>query len=585
VAGIETSVIKGGDFLFHAVSPDHCLTPEEFTDEQKQVAAATDAFVEDEILPRVGELEEQKPGLTRELLRKAGTIGLLSVRLPEEYGGISMDTCTDLLVAEHMAKYGSFSATFGAHTTIGMLPILYFGTDLQKKEYLPRMASGEMIAAYCLTEAHAGSDALASRTNAVLSSGGANYTLNGEKMWITNGNLADIFTIFAKVAGSSFTAFIVERGFRGLKTGIEEKKMGISGSSTCSVILDNVEVPIKNLLGGIGRGHLIAFNILNIGRLKLAASCTGSAKHVNGIAIRYALGRKAFGKTIASFGLIQHKIAEMAIRTFVAESMVYRTAGLIDSRLASGSSELPNTLRIIDEFAAECSMVKVFVSEALDYVVDEAVQIHGGYGFHKDFAVERAYRDSRINRIFEGTNEINRLLTSRTVLKRVLQRQLPKEAVMQAGYDRWPIIPVMDDEALAEEKNIIAGAKWIALSMLKIALEDFQSNLEDQQELLAGISDIMMETYAMESAVLRAHKMRILGSGSVAGNVVSVYTRDAAMRIEGIARTLLATVLHGDQLQGGLATLAHFRSFGLVDSIRLRRQIAEFMLAAGKYKV
>ncbi|HZS51578.1 MAG TPA: acyl-CoA dehydrogenase family protein [Bryobacterales bacterium] len=586
---------KGGSFLIESVSPDQIFTPEDFTEEQRQIAATTDEFVNNEILPQVEALEHQEPGLTRSLLRKAGELGLLAVGVPEKFGGLEMDNVTALLVAEHIAKYASFSSTFGAHSTIGTLPIVYFGTEEQKRKYLPKLASGEWMGAYCLSEPHAGSDALAARTRADLDPTGKVYLLNGEKMWITNGNWADLFTVFAKVGGEKFTAFLVERSFPGVRSGPEEKKMGIKGSSTCPVILENAQVPAENLLGEIGRGHIIAFNILNLGRLKLGAGCVGGAKRVLSISIRYAKDRKAFGKPICEFGLIQHKLAEMAIRTYVAETLVYRTGGLIDAQLAEFSWEQPGAektaLKAVEEFAVECSVVKVYASEILDYIVDEGVQIHGGYGYHQDYAVERAYRDSRINRIFEGTNEINRLLISGMLLKRAVKGQLElmpaAQALMNEVLSGSSLSEPPGDGSLAAEKQIAANAKKIALLSAGAAFQRFLTDLENQQEVLAGISDMIMEAYAMESAVLRAEKIINGGAAGVSGENVSdmavVFVRDAMNRVESAARAVLAASAEGDALRAQLAILRRLARFEPVNSIALRQRIARRLIAAEKY--
>ena len=411
----------GGGFLLEDLASPAVSTPEDFTEEQLQIAATADRFMNEEVFPQVEEYEKQKLGLARSLIAKSGQLGLLGVLVPEEYAGSEMDLTTSVIVDERMGRYASFSTTHGAHSGIGTLPLVLFGTEQQKQHYLPRLVTGEWIAAYCLSESHAGSDALAARTRADLSPDGKHYILNGEKMWISNGGIADLYTVFAKVDGEKFTAFLVERSTEGLQPGAEEKKMGIKGSSTTPLVLTNVAVPVENVLGEIGRGHVIAFNILNLGRLKLAAACIGGGKDVLAESIRYAKQRKAFGQPIADFGLIKHKLAQMAIRLFEMESLVYRTCGLIDARLAQVSWQedqaAQKALMSVEEYAVECSITKVNASEALDYIVDEGVQIHGGYGFHQDYAVERAYRDSRINRIFEGTNEINRSLDGRHALE------------------------------------------------------------------------------------------------------------------------------------------------------------------------
>ncbi len=450
--------------------------------------------------------------------------------------------------------------------------MLLFGSEEQKQRYLPRLATAELVAAYALSEPQAGSDALAARTRADLSPDGKHYILNGQKMWITNGGAADLFTIFAKIDGEKFTAFLVERKFPGLSSGAEEKKMGIKGSSTTAIYLDNVPVPVENVLGEIGRGHIIAFNILNIGRLKLGAFATGGAKEVLRVSLKYASERKAFGKSIAEFGLIQHKLAEMAIRIFANESATYRTVGLIDSQI-----EALGELKAVEEYAAECSYIKIFASEMLDYVTDEAVQIHGGYGYHQDYVVERAYRDSRINRIFEGTNEINRLLATGMLLKRAQRGQLPLvEAVkkLQAEILSGPV-----------PASLVENAKKTALFALGVAYQNFGAALEDQQEVLASITDIAMNAFVMESVELRALKLAQLHRDELVADVSAVFLREAMEIIESAARNVLAASSEGDALRTNLAVLKRFTKFEPVNAIAARRRIAQRLLAAGRYFV
>jgi alkylation response protein AidB-like acyl-CoA dehydrogenase len=489
---------------------------------------------------------------------------------------MEMDLTSAMIVAEGIAKDGSYAAWHGGQSGIGTLPLLLFGTEEQKQRYLPKLASAEMIAAYALSEPQAGSDALATRTRADLSPDGKHYILNGQKMWITNGGAADLYTIFAKVGGEKFTAFLVERKFPGLSSGAEEKKMGIKGSSTTAIYLDNVPVPVENVLGEIGRGHIIAFNILNIGRLKLGAFACGGAKEVLRVSLKYAQERIAFGKPISEFGMIQHKLAEMAIRIFANESATYRVVGLIDAELPEQGE-----LKAVEEFAAECSYIKIFASEMLDYVVDEGVQIHGGYGYHQDYLVERAYRDSRINRIFEGTNEINRLLATGMLLKRAQRGQLPLvEAVkkLQAEILGGPTLATGSNE----NARLVENAKKTALFSLGVAYQKFGAALEEQQEVLASITDIAMNAFVMESVYLRAQKTT---AADVGAEMCDVFLREAMETVESAARNVLAAASEGDNLRTNLAVLKRFTKFEPVNAIAARRRIAKRLLEAGRYIV
>src|SRR5271154_1733268 len=458
--------MRGGEFLLESQTPEQVFTPEDFTDEHRAIAKTTEEFWNQEIAPHLEEIQHQEFDVLKKVLRKSAELGLTAVFLPEKYGGMEMDLTSMVLVGQGLARDGSYAACHGAQTGIGSLPVLLFGTEEQKRKYLPKLASAEMISAYALTEPQAGSDALAARTRADLSADGTHYVLNGQKMWITNGGVAGLYTIFAKGGGEKFTAFLVERAWPGVSPGKEEQKMGIKGSSTTAVYLDNVKVPVENVLGEIGRGHIIAFNILNLGRLKLGPFAIGGAKEVLRVSLKYAKERKAFGKSIAEFGMIQHKLAEMAIRIYATESTSWRVVGLIENELEGFSwknaGAAQTMLKAVEEFAAECSYIKIFASEMLDYVVDEGVQIHGGYGYHQDYAVERAYRDSRINRIFEGTNEINRLLATGMLLKRAQLGQLGLvEAVkkLQAEILTGPTLAAGGDE----ETKLVANAKKTAL--------------------------------------------------------------------------------------------------------------------------
>ncbi len=565
---------RGGSFLIEDQSPLDVFTPEDLTEEHHAIARTAREFFDKEVAPHVEEMQHGDFDTAVALLRKAAALGLESVLTPERYGGMEMDLTSDMVVAEQFARDGSFSGWHGAHAGIGTLPVLLFGTEAQKQKYLPRLSSAETVAAYCLSEPQAGSDALAAKTRADLSTDGTHYVLNGQKMWITNGGKADLFTVFAKIGGEQFTAFLVERGFPGLTNGAEEKKMGIKGSSTTPIFFDNVPVPVENVLGEIGRGHIIAFNILNLGRLKLGAFAIGGAKNVLQVSIAYAKDRKAFGTTISRFGMIQHKLAEMAIRIFAAESMTYRVEGLIQSHLEGFSwneADAPRRMmKAVEEFAAECSIIKVYASEMLDYVVDEGVQIHGGYGYHQDYAVERAYCDSRINRIFEGTNEINRLLITGMLLKRAQQGRL---GLVKAAKG-------LMDEVLSGPSaggSLVANGKKIGLLLMALAFEKYGVELEKQQEVVAGIADVIMEIFAMESAQLRSQK------NANAEDICQVLLCDAMARIEMFARPVLAACSEGDALRANLAVLRRFAKYEPVDAIVLRRRIAERLLSAGRY--
>jgi alkylation response protein AidB-like acyl-CoA dehydrogenase len=572
---------RGGSFLIEPTTLEQFYSPEDFTEEHYAIARTTEEFWTKEIAPNVDAIQHQEPGVALSVLRKAGELGLIAVVLPEKYGGMEMDLTSAMLVDEGIAKDGSYAAWHGGQSGIGVLPLLLFGTEEQKQRYLPRLATAELVASYALSEPQAGSDALAARTRADLSPDGKHYILNGQKMWITNGGAADLFTIFAKIAGEKFTAFLVERKFPGVSSGAEEKKMGIKGSSTTAIYLDNVPVPVENVLGEIGRGHIIAFNILNIGRLKLGAFACGGAKEVLRVSLNYAKERKAFGKSIAEFGLIQHKLAEMAIRIFANESATYRVVGLIQSQLEGFSWDQPDAaqteLKAVEEFAAECSYIKIYASEMLDYVTDEAVQIHGGYGYHQDYIVERAYRDSRINRIFEGTNEINRLLATGMLLKRAQRGQLPLvEAVKKLQTE------ILSGPVAA---SLVENAKKTALFTLGIAYQKYGAALDDQQEVLASVTDIAMNAFVMESVELRARKLAQLHRDEIAADISAVFLREAMEIVESAARNVLAACSEGDALRTNLGVLKRFTKFEPVNAIAARRRIAERLLAAGRYLV
>ncbi len=564
----------GGLWLIENQSPQDIFTPEDLTPEHHEIARTAREFFENEVRPHIDEMQHGNFDVAVELLRKAAALGLESILTPERYGGMELDLTSAMIVAEQFARDGSFGGWHGAHGGIGTLPLILFGTEAQKQKYLPKLSSCEWIASYCLSEPQSGSDALAVKTRADLSADGTHYILNGQKMWITNGGKADFFTVFAKIGGEQFSAFLVERSFPGVSNGAEERKMGIKGSSTTPMFFDNVPVPVENLLGEAGRGHIIALNVLNVGRLSLGGFAVGASRNILQISLAYAKERKAFGATISHFGLIRHKLAEMAIRLYAVESMTYRVEGLIQSHLEGFSWDEPEAprrmMKAVEEFAAECSIIKVAGSEMLDFVVDEAVQIHGGYGYHQDYAVERAYRDSRINRIFEGTNEINRLVITGMLLKRAQQGRLGLVKAAKGLMDEILAGP-------AAGGGLIQNAKKIALLLMAVAFEKYGMDLEKQQEVVAGISNVLMEIFAMESAELRSRKSK------VAVDICAVLLPESMGRIETFARPVLAACAEGDALRTNLAILRRFAKFEPPDSIALRRRIAERLLEAGRY--
>ena len=586
---ISRKTTRGTAFLIEESTPQDIFTPEDLSEEHLAIGRMVDEFWANEVEPNLPAIREKKPGVAMGVLRKSVELGLTAMAIPEEYGGMAMDLPSLMVTAERMGRDGSYGGWHSAHTGIGTLPVVYFGNEQQKKKYLPKLAKVELLAAYALTEPLAGSDALSARTRADLSPDGKHYILNGQKMWITNGGAADLFTVFAKVGGEKFTAFLVERSFPGVSSGAEEHKMGITGSSTTAVYFDNVAVPVENVLGEIGRGHVIAFNILNIGRLKLGPAGVGAAKNILSISLKYAKQRKAFGSTISEFGAIQHKLAEMAIRIFVAESMAWRVVGLIENQTHGASTETTSAsasgsqeLNSIEEFAAECSMIKVYVSEMLDYVVDEGVQIHGGYGYHQDYAVERAYRDSRINRLFEGTSEINRLVITGMPLKRAARGQLPLfEAARAVLQEVEPPLTNTDDS----EFSLVRSAKKIALLTLGVAHAKYGAQLEQQQEIIMNLSDIIMEVFAMESSLLRSRKLAATGTGANAADACAVYLRDAIAKVEFASRTVLSASVEGDELRRYLSRLREYAGHDPVNAIALRRQIARRLLSNERYTV
>ena len=592
---VPKTKISGGSFLLEERLTADVFTPEDFSEQHRMIAQTTEEFANNEILPNVEKMEHKDFAISRDLLKKAGELGLTGVEIPEAYGGLEMDKVTAGVICDRIAKYAGFCTTWGAHTGIGLLPLVYFGTEEQKKKYLPRLATGEIVGAYALSEASSGSDALNCRARAQLSPDGKHYILNGEKMWITNAGFADLFTVFAKIDGEKFSAFLVERTFPGFSVGAEEHKLGIRGSSTCPIILNDCKVPVENLLGEIGKGHIIAFNILNIGRFKLGAMCVGGSRLSLEQAIAYATQRKAFGKVIADFGLVREKIANMATLIYVGESLVYRTVGMLDALLAEIDKSSPNAVKemrkAIEEYAVECSIVKVWGSEMIDYVVDETLQIYGGYGFVEEYPAERAYRDARINRIFEGTNEINRLIITGFLLKRAMSGQLPLMPAIKKLMDEVLSGPSLGEELegpLADERKLVANAKKLGLFAAGAATQKYMAAIQDQQEVMGAIADMTIEIYAMESAVLRAKKLteqKGEAAAAMATAMTRVYLSQAMEKVEAAARKVIAAVADGDMLRTQSAILRRLSKYEPFNTVELRQQIAQKAIEAGKYRL
>ena len=587
------SLLKGGEFLIKDSDPQSIFIPEDISEEQKLMADSAREFVEKEILPKVDAIDHQEPGLVVSLLEKAGELGLLSTSVPEEYGGLGEDFNTNTFISMEMGASHSFGVSFAAHTGIGTLPILYYGTDEQKAKYLPKLASGEMKAAYCLTEPTSGSDALSAKTTAKLSDDGKNYILNGQKMWITNGGFADILITFAQVDGDKFTCFIIDTKSEGFTRGKEEDKMGIKGSSTRALFLDNVKVPKENILGEIGKGHYIAFNILNIGRFKLCAMTTGGAKRIMSNAVEYANSRKQFGQPISNFGAIKYKLAEQAIRIFVSESATLRTSGLISNKVkelvAAGSTYNQALIAAAEEYAIESAMLKVFGSEMLNYVVDETVQIFGGYGYSEEYPAARAYRDSRINRIFEGTNEINRLLTVDMLVKRSMKGRLDLMGPAMAIQKDLMSVPSFGEKPeglLAKELAAIREAKKAILMIAGSAVQKFMMKLADEQEIIMNVTDMLIEVYTSESAILRTLKLASTkGEETVLpySEMTQVYVSDSLERVNIYGKHAIAAFAEGDELKMLLLGLKRYTKFDPVNTTKLRRDIAARLIEAGKY--
>jgi len=574
---------KGGSFLIEETAPEEVFTPEDFSEEQMMIRDMTGQFVEEEVLPQTEKIEHKEWDVTVRLLRRCGELGLLGIEVPERYGGENLDKVSAMIVAEKLACVASFAVSYGGHSGIGTLPIVYFGTEEHKRKYLPPLCKAEKISAYALSESGSGSDALAAKTNAVRSAGGDHWIINGEKMWITNSAFADIFITFSQVEGKQFSCFIIEKDYPGVSTGAEENKMGLRGSSTRPLILNNAQIPIGNLVGEIGKGHHVAFNILNIGRAKLGAGAVGGAKTALNDSIQYAKQRIAFGKPIASFGAIKHKLAEMAARIWVAEGMVYRTAGLMDRGLEGADMDNPaQVLKAIEEYAIESSILKVFCSEVLDFTVDEAVQVYGGYGYSAEYPVERYYRDSRVNRIFEGTNEINRLLIPGMLLKRAAAGQLGLHAAVRAVADEVmsPSMPAEPAGSLGAELAALAQAKKALLFTAGSAIQKFVDTIRDEQEVLMHISNIVMEIFAMDTAI---HRLMKKNSADPHTDVARTFINDAMSRIEFSAKQVLAAAAEGDTLRAQLAALRRLFRWTPINTVKARQRIADFLIDSGRY--
>ncbi|RTE05823.1 acyl-CoA dehydrogenase family protein [Paenibacillus whitsoniae] len=586
--------VIGGSFVITDQDASQILTPEDFTEEHRMIAETTRDFVSGVVVPQDEHLEKLDYDLTVKLMRSAGDLGLLGADVPEMYGGLGLDKVSSTIISENLARASSFALSIGAHVGIGTLPIVFFGTPEQKRKYLPDLATGAKIAAYCLTEPASGSDALGAKTTARLSDDGKHYILNGSKLYITNAGFADIFIVYAKVGGTDFSAFIVEKGDPGFTLGPEEKKMGIKGSSTRPLFFEDVRVPVENLLGEIGKGHLIAFNILNIGRYKLATGCVGACKETIELAVKYANTRKQFQTPISRFPLIGKKLADMNIQTYMLESMVYRTTGLFDTMLKdidpSASDSGRSAAKAIAEYALECSINKVFASEVLDFVADEGLQIHGGYGFIQEYKVERIYRDSRINRIFEGTNEINRLLIPGTLVKKAMKGELPllqKAQALQA--DLLSYIPGQTFEGtLEEETHLVSMAKKVFLMVGGLAVQKYGLTLEKQQEVLSLLADMMIQIFAAESGLLRTKKLIERQGETKAEHAIqmtTVFVHEAFDKIEAYAKEALSTMEEGDVLRTQLSILKKLSRRSSVNTIGLKRDIAARVIQGEKYVI
>ncbi|MGE3274556.1 MAG: acyl-CoA dehydrogenase family protein [Vicinamibacterales bacterium] len=592
MATADAQAMKGGQWLLEETRPADVMTPEKITEEHRLIAQTAAEFIDQEVLPLVDRLEQKEWALNRELVGKCGGLGLFGTNVPEMYGGVDLDKIATLLVSEQMSRYASWGATFGAQANLTVLPILMFGTDAQKAKYLPRLVAGEIVGAYCLSESGSGSDALGAKCRATRQPDGG-YVLSGEKMWITNGGFADLYVVFAKVDGEQFTAFIVERAWPGVSSGKEEHKMGLHGSSTTPVLLQDVKVPADAVLGEVGKGHKVAFNVLNFGRFKLGAMCSGGGRQAIGEAVKYAATRRQFGVAIASFGAIKHKIGEMVARQYALEAMMFRTAGLIDRRIAAApdkrEGDATPMLQALEEFAVEASIAKVLGSEVIDYILDENVQIHGGNGFVRDYPAEGHYRDARVNRIFEGTNEINRLLIPGMLMKKALKGELPlipaARALMDEIMSPSPAPGGLDEGPLVEEQRAVAAFKKVVLLVAGTAMQRYGTKLDTEQEVLGFLADILIDTYAAESAILRALDAAATGvpSADRHADAAGVYTGEAAGRVELAARHALAAMAEGDTLRTQLAALRRLLKVTPPNAVAMRRRLADAAGERGAY--
>ena len=581
--------LRGGEWLLQPTEPDAVFTPERLTDEHRLIGQTAQEFVKNEVLPKLDQLEQKDWALARELVKRSGALGLLGVDVPEAYGGVGLDKVSSLVVSERMAQSASFGATWGAHANLTIIPMYLFATEAQKEKYLGRLLTGEIIGGYGLSETGSGSDALGARTRATRQADGG-FLLNGEKMWITNGGFADLFLVFAKVDGEQFTAFLVERDF-GIKSGKEEHKMGLHGSSTTALIFQDVKVPAENVLGEIGKGHKVAFNVLNFARFKLGAACGGGAYGAIAEAAKYAAERRQFGQPIASFGAIKHKLGEMVVRAYAVESLLYRTAGLVDARIDATPHEPTDgsaALAAFEEYAVEASIAKVAGSEALNYILDENIQVHGGNGYVRDYPAERHFRDARVNRIFEGTNEINRLLIPGMLIRRAMKGDLALIPAAKALQDELlgpPSMPAADDSLLADERRAIDAFKKTALMVLGVAMQTYGQKLTDEQEVLMHIADIAIDVFSAESATLRAAAAsdRKTRRASLQVDAARVFVNDAAMRIDASARQALAATVDGDTLRTMLAALRRLLKVTPINTAVLRRRLADEAVTRGAY--